>query len=170
MSRDDISVMVEAVIKLALAVLGGMALYVFLRMSSEEFYSLVDHPWIIVLLGIFAGSIPILLAVGLIWCDDPTSPARDITFDDKRQAISCRDGSMVSYSDLTVHIELIPGIMGVDDMPDRPCEYWVYLRDRESRFNLKLFRQIQQAKDHAREVRMRVTTGSCRTPWFPPDD
>ena len=92
------------------------------------------------------------------------------SFDDARKLMLSPEGRRVPFSEITIQIETIPGAYGYEEELLRPPIHVVNARAGKHRYDLNSFTNIQQAKEYARDVRIRVATGLCSTPWFPPDD
>ncbi|MFC1640233.1 hypothetical protein ACFL3B_05680 [Gemmatimonadota bacterium] len=118
--------------------------------SSGGGVSVNDHDWL-------------RLTSGLL----KTTPPR---FDDMRRVMCCAEGRDIPYSETTVGIYTSPTVLGAEDVLVMPQIHWVYAQAGRETFNLKLFPNIQRAKEYAREIRLKVAAGSSGTPWFPPDD
>jgi len=80
------------------------------------------------------------------------------------------DGREFSYSDITVHSDIDPGLHTWESATIFRSVKWVFLRAGTERINLRQFKHSEQARKYAREVRLRVTVTSGKEPWFPLDD
>jgi hypothetical protein len=91
-------------------------------------------------------------------------------FDDERKVMLCEDGREFPFSEITVHSDHDPGFHRWERPSKFREEKWVYLRAGTERINLRQFKDTKQAREYAREMKVKVATGSSGTPWFPPDD
>jgi hypothetical protein len=92
------------------------------------------------------------------------------SFDDRRKVMLCPDGREFPFSEITIKIENIPAAYGLDEELLRPPVHIVSAWVGKLKYDLGSFTNVRQAKEHARDARIRVATGSCTTPWFPPDN